>query len=171
MPAAETTITPTPIYITPRVRLILIIATFVILYLLASAAPSIPRLIMLGATLALILSFPVRMLSRWVPRGIAIAAAISTTLMLVILLILLIVPFTISEVSDFILALPELAEDAQELTRDAVTEMNQRGWIRQDPEETYDTIEATVLDRGPQVLDSFHGHAVPHAREAPRPHP
>lgn len=160
VPAAETTITPTPIYITPRVRLILIIATFVILYLLASAAPSIPRLIMLGATLALILSFPVRMLSRWVPRGIAIAAAISTTLMLVILLILLIVPFTISEVSDFILALPELAEDAQELTRDAVTEMNQRGWIRQDPEETYDTIEATVLDRGQNLLETALGTAL-----------
>lgn len=160
VPATETTFAPTPIYITPRVRLILIIATFVIVYLLATAAPSIPRLIMLGATLALILSFPVRMLSRWVPRGLAIAVAIGTTLMLVILLILLIVPFTISEVSDFILALPELAEDAQALTRDAIAEMNERGWLRQNADETYDTIEATVLDRGQALLETALGTAL-----------
>ncbi len=160
VPAAETAFAPTPIYITPRVRLILIIATFVVIYLLAVAAPGIPRLLMLGATLALILSFPVRMLSRWIPRGWAIAIAIGTTLLLVILLLLLIVPFTISEVSDFIQALPELAEDAQALTRDAITEMNERGWIRQNPEETYDTIEATVLDRGQALLETALGTAL-----------
>jgi predicted PurR-regulated permease PerM len=158
--APEATFAPTPIYISPRVRLILIIATFVIVYLLATAAPGIPRLIMLGATLALILSFPVRMLSRWIPRGWAIAVAISATLLLVILLLLLIVPFTISEVSDFIQELPELAEDAQALTRDAIEEMNRRGWIRQDPEETYDTIEATLLDRGQMLLETALGTAL-----------
>lgn len=145
---------PTPIYITPRVRLILIIATFVLVYLLATAAPSIPRLLTLGATLALVLSFPVRMLSRWIPRGWAIAAAIGATLLLLILLLVLLVPFVISEVSDFIQDLPALAEDAQELTRDAVTEMNRRGWIRQDPAETYDTIESTLLDRAQAIVEA-----------------
>jgi predicted PurR-regulated permease PerM len=153
-PAAEPEPTPTPIYISPRVRLILIIAAFVIIYLLASAAPGIPRLLMLGATLALILSFPVRMLSRWVSRGWAIAIAVGTTLLLVLLLLVLLVPFTISEVSDFIQELPELAEDAQNITRDVIVEMNERGWIRQNPDEIYDTIESTLIDRGEELVQT-----------------
>jgi predicted PurR-regulated permease PerM len=159
-PANAPDFTPTPIYISPRVRLILIITTFVVVYLLATAAPGIPRLLMLGATLALILSFPVRMLNRWIARSWAIAVAVGTTIMLVLLLLVLIVPFTISEVSDIIQDLPELAADAQQLTRDAITEMNERGWIRQDPEETYDTIESTLLDRGEAVLETALGTAL-----------
>lgn len=145
---------PTPIYITPRIRLILIIATFVVIYLLASAAPSIPRLVMLGATLALVLSFPVRMLSRWIPRGWAIGVAVSTTLLLVLVLLIILVPFVISEVSDFIQEVPEIAEDAQDLTRDAITSMNQRGWIRQNPDEVYETIETTLLNRGQTLIET-----------------
>jgi predicted PurR-regulated permease PerM len=145
---------PTPIYITPRIRLILIIATFVLIYLLASAAPSIPRLLMLGATLALVLSFPVRMLSRWIPRGWAIAVAVGTTLMIVLLLLIILVPFVISEVSDFIQEVPEIAEDAQDITRDAIVSMNQRGWIRQNPDEVYETIETTLLNRGQALIET-----------------
>lgn len=150
----EDDFTPTPIYITPRVRLVLIIATFVVLYLLATAAPSIPRLLMLGATLALILSFPVRMLSRWLPRGWAITLAVGSTLLLAILLLLILVPFVISEVSGFIQDLPQIAEDAQELTRDVVLVMNERGWILTDPAEAYNTVQATLLDRGQALIES-----------------
>ena len=153
-PEAPMDFSPTPIYITPRIRLILIIATFVVIYLLASAAPSIPRLVMLGATLALVLSFPVRMLSRWIPRGWAIGVAVSTTLLLVLVLLIILVPFVISEVSDFIQEVPEIAEDAQDLTRDAITSMNQRGWIRQNPDEVYETIETTLLNRGQTLIET-----------------
>ncbi|HYH11386.1 MAG TPA: AI-2E family transporter [Thermomicrobiales bacterium] len=154
LPEIPRDINPTPIYITPRIRLILIIATFVLIYLLASAAPSIPRLLMLGATLALVLSFPVRMLSRWIPRGWAIAVAVGTTLLFVLLLLIILVPFIISEVSDFIQEVPEIAEDAQDLTRDAVIAMNQRGWIRQNPDEVYETIETTLLNRGQSLIET-----------------
>jgi predicted PurR-regulated permease PerM len=159
-PAPDAAFAPTPIYITPRVRLVLIIATFVVVYLLATAAPGIPRLLMLGATLALILSFPVRMLSRWIPRGLAIAIAVGTTLLLVLLLIVLLVPYVISEVSGIILDLPDLAARAQELTRDAIAEMNRRGWIRQNPDEIYDSIEATLIDRGQALLETALGTAL-----------
>jgi predicted PurR-regulated permease PerM len=153
-PANGPDFTPTPIYISPRVRLVLIIATFAVVYLLATAAPSIPRLLMLGATLALILSFPVRMLSRWIPRGGAIAIAVGSTLLLVLLLLVILVPFVISEVSDVIQDLPELAEDAQEITRDVIVDINERGWIQQDPDEIYDTIEANLIDRGEVLVET-----------------
>ncbi len=152
-PAGED-FTPTPIYITPRVRLVLLIATVIVFYLLAVAAPSIPRLLMLGATLGLILSFPVRLLSRWIHRGLAIALAVGSTLLLAILLLLMLVPFVISEVSGVIQDLPAIAEDAQNLTRDAILAMNERGWIRQNPAEVYATIQATLLDRGQALIET-----------------
>ena len=158
--APDESITPTPIYITPRIRMVLIIATFVLLYLLAVSAPSIPRLLMLGSTLALVLSFPVRMLSRWMPRGWAIGVAVSTTILIVLVLLIILVPFVISEVSDFIQDVPEIAEDAQQVTREAVTAMNERGWIRQNPDEIYDTIQSTLLDRGQNLIETALGGAL-----------
>ncbi|HEV2128716.1 MAG TPA: AI-2E family transporter [Thermomicrobiales bacterium] len=143
---------PTPIYITPRVRLVLIIASFVVLYLLAMVAPSIPRLLMLGGTLAL--SFPVRMLNRWVPRRWAIALAVGSTLFFAVLLLLILVPFVITEVSGFIQDLPEIVEGAQDLTRDVIAAANERGWIRHDPDEIYDTVESTVIDRGQALIET-----------------
>lgn len=148
---------PTPIYITPRLRLILIIATFVVLYLLAAAAPSVPRLLVLGAILALVLSFPVRVLSRWLMRRWAIAITVSSTLLLAIFLLLLLIPFIISEVSQFITALPALADDTRGLTRDVVVEMNARGWIRQNPDEVLTNVQANLIDRAQALIEGALG--------------
>ncbi len=142
---------PTPIYITPRLRLILIIATFVLLYLLAAAAPSIPRLLILGATVALVLSFPVRVLSRWMHRSWAIFLAVGSTIFFSLLLLLLLIPFLISEISDFIMVLPEIIDDTRELARTALQEFNNRGWIDQDPDALVADLEAGLFSRA-QVL-------------------
>lgn len=150
---SSSTFTPTPIYITPRIRLVLIVATFVVLYLLAAAAPSIPRLLVLGATVALVLSFPVRMLSQWVARKWAIAIAVSSTLFFAIVLLVLLIPFIISEVSEFVQALPTLAEDTQSLARDLIVEMNQRGWIRQDPDEVLENVQSNLISRAQTFVE------------------
>lgn len=148
---------PTPIYITPRMRLILIIAAFVVVYLLAAAAPNIPRLLVLGATLALILSFPVRVLSRWIARRWAIAISVGSTLFLALFLLLLLIPFIVAEVSQFIQAIPEIAENAQDLTRDVIVEMNDRGWIRQDPDQVLNNVQANLIDRAQTLIETALG--------------
>src|SRR5680860_1239771 len=63
---------PTPIYISHRTRLILLAAIVLGVLWLFMEAPSVPRLLLIGATVALILSFPVRLLQHWMPRGLAI---------------------------------------------------------------------------------------------------
>ena len=153
--ADETPFTPTPIYITPRTRLILIIATVVVFYLLASAAPSIPRLLVLGATVALVLSFPVRVLSRWVSRRWAIFIAVSSTILLSLILLLLLIPFLISEISDFIAVLPEIIDDTRGLVRGGLQEFNERGWIDEDPDELVADLEAGLFERAQIVAESI----------------
>lgn len=63
---------PTPILISPRLRAALVLAALVALYLLLRAAPGVLIVTLGGATLALLLSFPVRALSGVMPRGLAI---------------------------------------------------------------------------------------------------
>lgn len=153
--ADEPSFTPTPIYITPRTRLILIIATVVVFYLLATAAPNIPRLLILGATVALVLSFPVRVLSRWVSRKWAIFIAVSSTILLSLILLLLLIPFLISEISDFIAVLPNIVDDTRGLARSALQEFNNRGWIDQDPDELVADLEAGLFERAQIVAESI----------------
>jgi len=63
---------PTPIMISPRMRWLLILTGVIALIFLVRAAPSILSIVLGGFALALVLSFPVRTLSRFLPRGFAI---------------------------------------------------------------------------------------------------
>ena len=149
------TASPTPIYISPRMRLILIAATFIVISLLAMAAPSIPRLLILGATVALVLSFPVRVLSRWMRREWAIFVAVASTILVSLILLLLLIPFLISEISEFITVLPDIIDDTRELVRAALQEFRERGWINQDPDELVLDLEAGLFERAQAVAESL----------------
>jgi predicted PurR-regulated permease PerM len=146
---------PTPIYISSRVRFILLAAVGVILVWLCFAAPSVPRLIILGATAALILSFPVRLLSRWIPRGFAILVVVGSTISFAILALALIIPFSASEISQFAETLPETLDDLQDLLRRVLTDFRERGYISQDPDTIINNIEETMFSRGEAVVDTL----------------
>src|SRR5215216_4938342 len=65
---------PTPIRISRRTRNVFLVLGFVALVLLMWAAPTVPVVLLGGFALAMALSFPVRWLSRVMPRGLAILA-------------------------------------------------------------------------------------------------
>jgi predicted PurR-regulated permease PerM len=142
---------PTPIYITSRTRLILLAAMGLVLVWFALNAPSVPRLLLLGGTLALILSFPVRLLTRWMPRGIAIIVVVTSTIALIALALGLIIPFAVSEISQFAEGLPDTLEDLENVLRDVLVDFRRRGWIEQNPDTILDNIEETMFAQG-QVL-------------------
>ncbi|CAA9587999.1 MAG: hypothetical protein AVDCRST_MAG88-4307, partial [uncultured Thermomicrobiales bacterium] len=60
----------TRIPISPRLRTILVLAALALLVLLLRATPGVLTVLLGGATLALVLSFPVRLLARLLPRGL-----------------------------------------------------------------------------------------------------
>ena len=64
--------TPTPIFVSPRVAVLLAVLGMAVLAYLLYAAPSILVVALGGMALALVLSFPVRALSQLMPRGPAI---------------------------------------------------------------------------------------------------
>ncbi|MBA2775587.1 MAG: AI-2E family transporter [Chloroflexia bacterium] len=138
---------PTPIYISHRTRLILLAAIVLGVLWLFMEAPSIPRLLLIGATVALILSFPVRLLEHWMPRGLAILVVVGSTVTMAIVGVILIIPFAINEITGFAEQLPEIVDTLQTAARDVLMEFYGRGWIDQSPQSLIDDAEGTLIQR------------------------
>ncbi len=146
---------PTPIYIGQRTRIILLAAIVIGIVWLAREAPSIPRLLLIGSTVALVLSFPVRMLSSFLPRGIAILVVVGSTIAFSIVALILLIPFFVSEISRFVTNLPDTADAVQDLLHDVLSEFYRRGWIEQNPDSVIDEVQANLFDRGEAIAETL----------------
>ena len=80
---------PTPIRITKRTAIVLALAVVAMLMLVLWAVPSVLASVVGGFGLALVLSFPVRILSHLMPRGVAILMSFLSLFGLVLLAILI----------------------------------------------------------------------------------
>lgn len=154
-PAPRQMIDPTPIYISHRVRLILIIAALTVLVLLFTNLPVLLTTVLLGATLALILSFPVRFLQRYLSRRASIAAVTISLLVGVILSLALIIPFLIGEITRFIEALPATTETITRLATDVLENAYDRGWIEDQPDDVIANMRGGLLEAGQTIVTSL----------------
>jgi predicted PurR-regulated permease PerM len=142
---------PTPIYISPRTRLILLLLCGLAIYLIASSAPNIMTLLLMGSTVALILSFPVRFLNRFMPRRLAILVVALSTFLFAIISLAILIPFAVTEISDLGEAMPATIDDLQGLARDVLEEFYQRGWMDQNPDDVLNDLEAGIFDALQQI--------------------
>jgi|GEM_PF-609879 len=146
---------PTPIYITSRVRFLLLAAVAIVLIWLAMNAPSVPRLLLLGSTLSLVLSFPVRLLTRWLPRGISILVVVISAIGLVIISLALLIPFTVSEISRFAASLPDTVDSLESVLRDVLQNFYARGWIDQSPDRIIDNLQSTMFSQSQVIAETM----------------
>src|SRR5215204_2640193 len=105
---------PTPIRISKRTAIVVALVILATLVLVLWAVPSVLISVVGGFGLALVLSFPVRTLSRWMPRGIAIVISFLGLFGLVLLAILILVPLLVVQGLALASALPDLANNAQQ---------------------------------------------------------
>jgi predicted PurR-regulated permease PerM len=137
----------TPIPISPRVRTILLLVAFAALVLLFQWSPSLLPLLLGGATLALILSFPVRLLARLLPRGPAIMLVVAALLLLVALALVTLVPLLVRQLTEVIVATPSYATDAEGWLRRFLQPLDERGLLPAEPREVVDDIRRGLLER------------------------
>lgn len=137
---------PTPIYISGRTRLVIMAAILIVFALIVQSFPTIVSTVLLGATLALILSFPVRLLQRVVSRRLSILIVTVALLAATVFLLALAIPLLVNEISQFVSALPSLTETVVSYTRDALTDLYNRGWIEQQPDEIIDDAQSGLLN-------------------------
>jgi predicted PurR-regulated permease PerM len=111
--ATKPMVHPTPIRISKRTASLLALAVVAILMLVLWAVPSVLVSVVGGFGLALVLSFPVRTLSRLMPRGLAILISFLALFGLVLLAILILVPLLVVQGVALVGALPDIANNAQ----------------------------------------------------------
>lgn len=143
---------PTPIFISHRMRVIILIGLTLALGFLIRSVPGIISTVLLGATLALILSFPVRLLQRKLSRKISILIVTITLLGGTVTILVLVIPILIAEITQFVVALPSIIDTTVRITRDLLGEMHQRGWVRQQPDEVIQDIRSGLLDTAQSLL-------------------
>ncbi|HSL01889.1 MAG TPA: AI-2E family transporter [Rubrobacteraceae bacterium] len=111
---------PTRIPISRRVRNVLLLLGLVVFVLLMWTAPTVPVTLLGGFAAALALSFPVRWLSRLMPRGLAILATFLILIGIVVFAMLFLVPVLIAQLVSLIEATPAIAREAR---------TSFRGWL------------------------------------------
>jgi len=146
---------PTPIPISRRAGRIIAVGVLVVVVLIAWAAPVVPRLLITGAALALVLSFPVRLLSRVLPRGVAIAIVVIGLLLLLLIALVVLIPVVILQLTDLIDASTGYANAAQAFALRNLERLQTRGWLAADPEEVLNQLQRGALERGQQIGESL----------------
>jgi predicted PurR-regulated permease PerM len=104
---------PTPIRISKRTAIAIALVILATVMLVLWAVPSVLISVVGGFGLALVLSFPVRALSRLMPRGVAILMSFLGLFGVVLLAILILVPLLVVQGAALVSALPDLANNAQ----------------------------------------------------------
>lgn len=146
----EPRVGPTPIWISRRTRTILLLSGLVVLVVLMWAAPSVPIIALGGGTLALIMSFPVRALTKVMPRGLAILVSFLSLVGLVVLAFAILVPIVIDQLTNLILNIPGFAEEANRqlsnLMPTLLAQLGERGLLPGDPQELLPDLGANLGD-------------------------
>ncbi|MGI9255117.1 MAG: AI-2E family transporter, partial [Thermomicrobiales bacterium] len=104
---------PTPIVISRRTRNVLVLLLALLLAWVCWRAPAVPQMVVSGSVLALLLSYPVRLLSRVLPRGAAIAIVLLLLILISAVALVVLVPMVVSQLTSLIGAVPGFAESAQ----------------------------------------------------------
>lgn len=154
-PIEPPVVEPTPIFISARTRNILIFIAVIALVLLVRAAPTILTISLGGGFLALILSFPVRLLSRVIPRGIAILLTLLSLLGMIVLAVVVVVPMVISQLTSLIDSIPDLVAEGERLLRDIIRPLQEQGMVDEDTDAVIDDLQQGIIDRASMVAEGL----------------
>src|SRR5215218_7925592 len=130
---ADVPSSPTPIPISPRTRTIILGALVVVAALLLRAMPSVVAIFLGGSIVALLFSFPVRLLARHMRRGLAILLAILAANLLIILALVVIVPLLVQQLTALIDTLPQYADELQSALQTLLQPLRERGVLPAQP--------------------------------------
>src|SRR5918998_4104245 len=120
---------PTPIFVSPRAMAILVVLGVAALAYVLYAAPSILIIAGGGTALAILLSFPVRALSRVMPRGLAILMTFLGLIGFVTLALVFLVPLLVRQLRNFILITPAIANNANNFLLGLIEPLAENGLL------------------------------------------
>jgi predicted PurR-regulated permease PerM len=137
----------TQIPISPRTRNILLALVVGLILLIFWKAPTLPKLLLSGMAVALVLSFPVKYLSKVIPRGIAIAIVVLALLALLVVGAIVLVPLAVDQLASLAQQAPQLLEEAYGWARRVVENLAARGLLDTTPDEAMADLQQTGAQR------------------------
>lgn len=124
----------------------LALATVAVVAAVMWAVPAAPIALVGGFALALVLSFPVQLLSRAMPRGLAIFVSFLAFVGLVLVALLVLVPILIAQLGNLVDALPGLVAGARRYGLRALGALNDAGILPVSPREVVSRLQADLSD-------------------------
>ena len=155
----DVTAHPTPIRISKRTRTVLILAALALLGLVVWQVPSVLTTIVGGFALALALSFPVRWLSRLMPRGLAILLSFLLLVGIVVLAVLFLVPLVAEQFAALIRAVPGIASTVERYLSNALDSLQERGLLPSDPQQVISRVRDDLVGAVRSVAGNVLGGA------------
>ena len=142
----DVTARPTPILISTRTRTALLLAVVVLVGLVVWYVPSVLSTVVGGFALALALSFPVRWLSRLMPRGLAILVTFLALVGVVAVAVLTLVPLAGRQIASLAESAPAIANASERYLSDALNVLQDRGLLPSDPEDSAQRVRDTLTN-------------------------
>jgi predicted PurR-regulated permease PerM len=137
---------PTPIPISPRTRLVLLLAGIALAIAVMWVVPTVLIIALGGFGLALVLSFPVRTLNLYLPRAGAIAVSLLLVVLSITVVGLLLVPILVDQFSSLVRAMPGIADTGEQRLNEWLAWARARGIILSEPGELAAGIRADITD-------------------------
>jgi predicted PurR-regulated permease PerM len=137
----------THIPVSPRTRNILLAIVAGLILVIFWKAPTLPKLLLTGMAVALVLSFPVKYLSRVIPRGIAIAIVVLALLALLVVGAIVLVPLAAAQLASLAEQAPRLLDQAYAWARRVVENLAARGLLDTTPDKAMADLQKTGAER------------------------
>jgi predicted PurR-regulated permease PerM len=156
----DVTAQPTPIRISRRTRTALILAVLALLGLVIWQVPTVLTTVVGGFALALALSFPVRWLSRLMPRGLAILISFLLVVGIFALAALFLVPLLVEQFAALARAVPGIASTVERYLSDALGSLQDRGLLPSDPQQLFSRVREDLVSAVRSVAGNVLGGAL-----------
>ena len=143
----DVTAHPTPIRISRRTRTILILSVLAVLAYIVYLVPSALTTAVGGIALALVLSFPVRFFSRFIPRGLAIVLSFMLVVGIFVLAAIFLVPVVVEQFTALARSAPGIVGSAEQYLRGALDTLENRGLLpNDDPQQLISRVRENLVD-------------------------
>lgn len=137
---------PTPIRISRRTRAALLVAGAAAILLLLWRAPSVLTLAIGGIAFAVVLSYPVGLMSRAVPRGVAILLSFLLVAGILLAVIIGVVPVLVSQLGALVDATPGIIQRIGDRLPSLFDRLTESGLLPADRAAFIDDIQRELLD-------------------------
>ena len=137
---------PTPIRISQRTRAVLVVLGFLVLALIMWYSPTVPVMLLGGFAVALVLSFPVRWLSRIMPRWLAMLVTFLVLTGLALLAFLILIPILAVQLVSFVQAVPDIVRGARATLENVLQPLADYGLLQGTPDEFIKELEGDILE-------------------------